>query len=340
MRSLQSIALLILSAVILNSCDSRPFSRPDTSGIDYEVTLTPIYKEVFAKRDETIHDKVERLSQAYPGYFDDYCMRELRLGSREDMLFEQRLAEFLQYGDNNEVVAACDTMWDDHSGRIAKELTDAFRCMKALIPDVVLPETIYAHISGFNSKMFMDSSYISVSWEHYLGADCRFYQWLDIPMYARQTRHWQSVCPDVIRAWLYGLYPNEGEKDDILTHIIYQGRILYALWRVMPELSEAVVMGYNERQLEWCQKCESMMWGYMAEQELLYSTKPMDRAKLINDAPFVAYFGQQSPGRAPLYCGLHIVMQYMERNPSTTLDALLRMRDAQKLLVASGYQPK
>ncbi|MDO4461803.1 MAG: hypothetical protein Q4C30_04810 [Bacteroidia bacterium] len=330
---------IVVAALSFTAC-SQQFDHPDVSAYkDINIVVDPFYKSVFYDEQGDIPTLVTKLSESYNEIFPTYVSRELRLGTPSDMLFNQRFDEFIHYADNNELIAACDSAWDAHSSSWNAQLTDAFQCMKALIPNAPVPN-VYAHVSGFNSKMFMDSTYISFSIEHYLGADCRFYQWLDVPIYARSTKNADYVTPDIVRAWLYGLYPNLSEKDDILSDIVYQGRILYCVWRIMPHLSMAQLLGYNDRQMSWCETYESKMWGYMAENNLLYSTKPMDKAKLINDAPFISYFGQNSPGRAPLYCGLRIAMAFMERFPKTSLEELLTYKDAQRILMGAAYNPK
>ncbi len=331
--------LLFIASFLIVACSQR-FDHPDVSAYkDINVNIDPFYKAVFCEQAESIPTLVNDLSEKYGDLFLNYVRNEMRLGNPSDMLFNQKFQEFVGYVDNNELISACDSAWNAHSKSWNEQLTDAFQCMKALIPDAPVPD-VYAHVSGFNSKMFMDSTYISFSIEHYLGVDCRFYQWLDVPLYARATKNADNLTPDIIRAWLYGLYPNLSDKNDILSDIVYQGRILYCVWRIIPSLSMAELLGYDKRQMSWCESYEAKMWGYMAENNLLYSTKPMDKAKMINEAPFVSYFGQNSPGRAPLYCGLKIAISFMERFPKTTLEELLTYKDAQKILMGAAYNPK
>lgn len=98
-------------------------------------------------------------------------------------------------------------------------------------------------------------------------------------------------------------------------------------------------MGFSDQQLQWCQNAEAQMWGFLAEQQLLYSTNIIDQRKLINEAPFTTYFGQQSPGRAVLYCAYNIIYQYMQHHPDTTLDQLLLLSDPQQILLQAHYRP-
>jgi hypothetical protein len=47
----------------------------------------------------------------------------------------------------------------------------------------------------------------------------------------------------------------------------------------------------------------------------------------------------EAPGRTGNYIGLQIIRQYMERFPNTSLEQLLQLKNAPKILEASKYRP-
>lgn len=327
------IAYVVLLAV-LSGCSSE-FNRPDTSGIDIEVRVDPIYKKVFGGGD--IHSKVIELSKGYGDMFSDYCGRELRIGRPGDEDFEENFKRFVEYKENKEVIAACDSVYDS-LGSLDDELTEALKCFKYYFSDVVTPE-VYCHFSGFNSKILIDSTYVSFSIEHYLGSGCRFYQWLEVPQYARRSKEAYNIVPDVLKALIYAHYPDESESEDVLSAMLYQGKVLYCVKCCLPELELSRLLGYSEEELKWCEEAEAEMWGFLAEQRLLYSTNLIDRRKLVNEAPFTTYFGQSSPGRAVLYCAFNIIRSYMHHHPEETPESLLKCREAQRILMEAHYRP-
>lgn len=322
--------LLIAAALILSACNKQ-FSHPDTSGIDLKISVDPFYKAVFATSNP------HALNSQYSDIFADYCSRELHIGRPGDADFDDNFRQFIEYPDNAEVIAACDSLFDKLT-TLDDQLTDAFQCFAYYFPDIAIPH-VYCHFSGFNSKIIVDSTYVSFSIEHYLGADCRFYQWLEVPQYARRAKQPDNITPDIVKAWLYANYPDQSDRDDILAAMLYQGRILYCLARILPDIDRTLLLGFTEQQLQWCQNAEAQMWGFLVEQQLLYSTNLINRRKLINEAPFTTYFGQQSPGRAVLYCAFNIICQYMQHNPDTTLDQLLSLTDPQQILLQAHYRP-
>lgn len=334
--------VIALCAITLTACNQR-FSRPDTSGIDVQITVDPFYKELFSKQDNSARLKAERLLNTYGNYFSEYCQYELRIGSPTDTteqeIFISEFNRFLSIPENQEVIATCDSVFA-RQRKLNEQLSDAFSCFRYFFPEKNVP-SIKMHFSGFNNKMFVttDSASLSLSIEHYLGSQCRYYQMLEMPQYARQNKNPDNIVSDLMKAWLYATFPCQSPKDDVLTALIYQGSILYALNRCMPDISDCQLFGFAKEQLEWCQKYEKQMWGTLAEQKLLYSTNPLDRNKLVNETPFTVFFSNDSPGRAALYCAFNIVCSYMNHHPEQTLQSLLESTDAQQLLLEARYQP-
>ncbi|MBP5366792.1 MAG: hypothetical protein J6Y82_12880 [Bacteroidales bacterium] len=326
---------IIVSAFALTSCGGQ-FEHPDTSSIDAQITVRPFYRDLFSPSDATLDAKIARMDSLYGTFFTDFCEYGLRIGRPTDSLFSQSLNTFLTLPENAEVLPVCDSVYAQLS--IDDQLTDAFRCIEYYMPHLPVPQ-VYCHFSGFSQKIIVDSTFISFGIEHYLGSQCRFYQYLEVPLYARHTKSAEYIVSDIVKGWYYANCPDVSEKDDILSAMIYQAKILYATKASMPSLDLTKLFGFTEKQLEWCEKAEADMWAYLAENKLLYSTDQLVRNKLVRDAPFTQYFGQDSPGRAVLYCAFSIVCDYMRQHPETTMPELFAMADAQKILVEARYRP-
>jgi len=335
---MRKIILATISLLALTACNhNRP--HPNISQCAVTVNIKPFYRDLFSLSDSTIEFKAKRLNNSYPDFFTSYCERELRIGNPADTDFCRNLQQFLSYKENNEVLATCDSVFDKYIGKENNRLSDALSHLKYYLPNIILPQNIYCHFSGFNSKILIDSTYLSVSIEHYLGSNCRFYPWLEIPLYARRNKNPENISIDVTKALIYANYPDQSETDNVLSAMIYQGKILYITSLCLPDEPINIIMGLTPDELHWCEKAEAQMWGFMAEQKLLYSTNPLDKNKLVNETPFTTFFGDKSPGRAALYCALNIVNSYVEQHPGITMEQLLNLSDAQQLLVDAHYRP-
>ncbi len=330
--------LIALTAIVVTACsEHRP--HPDTSACTITTQIEPFYRDLFSSTDQNLQDKTNRLIQQYAGFFTSYCEQELRIGNPTDSDFVSNLQRFLSYKENSEVIATCDSVFDKYIPVENQKLSEYLSYLKYYLPNTTIPQHIYCHFSGFNSKILIDSAYISVSIEHYLGTDCRYYPWLEIPLYARKGKKPENISMDIVKAILYANYPDQSNTDNVLSAMIYQGKILYITSLCLPDEPMTTIMGLTADEMKWCEKAETQMWGYLAEQKLLYSTNPLDRNKLVNETPFTVFFGDKSPGRAALYCAINIVKSYVSKHPDTTMEQLLKMDDAQQLLIDAQYRP-
>jgi hypothetical protein len=82
------------------------------------------------------------------------------------------------------------------------------------------------------------------------------------------------------------------------------------------------------------------MWRYLIEHDLLYSTDQLVIRKLTGEGPFTSYFSTESPGKAAIWTGFRIVESYMRRNPSVTLEQLMKDIDYQGILEKARYNPQ
>lgn len=335
-RHIVRTVLAALVALAATSCGGE-FRRPDTTGHEVELRVEPFYKSLLAQDGLDAETRAGTLEREYGDYFVTFCRGELGIGRPGSAGFADAFALFLSAPENAEVKAACDSVFDRLD--IDGSLSDAFSCFAALFPGKPVPTGVYCHFSGFNSKMFVDSTYISFGIEHYLGAGCRFYEWLQIPAYARRTRDARWIVSDLVKAWTYATMPEPTGREDVLTSLIYQGKALYATHRCIPDIDEPTLLGMDAGQVEWCRSNEARMWAYMAERKLLYSTVLLDKSKLINEAPFTSFFGNGSPGRAALWCAYNIVRGYARNHPEKTLADIMATPDAQEILQGSRYNP-
>lgn len=324
-------------AAIVCGCQGE-FKRPDTAGHEVTLSVTPFYKDLMESGETDAGRLSARLQDKYGDFYDAFCRYELRIGAPGTPMADSLLTLFLSQPENAEVLALCDSVYGTID--IEDEASDAFSCFGALFPSQPVPERILCHFSGFNSRILVDSTYVSFGIESYLGSGCRFYDWLAIPVYARQGREAGFVVSDLVKAWILSTMPEESGREDVLTALIYQGKVLYALHCCIPGIDETRLFGMTEAQIEWCEQNEGNMWALLAERKLLYSTELLDKSKLVNEAPFTYFFGNNSPGRAAVYCAYNIVRGYMRRHEGVTPAELMATHDAQAILQGSGYSPR
>ena len=194
------------------------------------------------------------------------------------------------------------------------------------------------YISAFNYNVVTTDSVLGIGLDMYLGGDCEFYPSLEIPQYQYKKYSKQYLVNDCIKGWFQSEYDVDLVKKELLSQMIYYGKLLYFTDAMAPEMNDTIKIGYSAEQLKWSKENESQMWAYFLEQKLLYNTSELQYMKFISDGNTTQGFPKGSPAKTAQYIGWQIVRSYMKKN-DVSLQQLLDEKDAQKILNESGYKP-
>ena len=148
-----------------------------------------------------------------------------------------------------------------------------------------------------------------------------------------------KMVSDALYGWLSQQFEYKGETENLVSEMIYQGKLQYFLDALDPDGADSLKIGFTKLQLEWCKSHETDMWNYLVEKKLLFSGDRMEIVRFINPAPFTTPFGQKSPGRTGVWIGRQIVRSYLKKNPLIGLRGLMEENDYHKILNSSGYSP-
>lgn len=324
----------IILLILFSGC--RESRSPDVRDLLVEVKIHRLDSDVFALEPE--HPNVEKLARKYGRYFDLYANGVLQLGHTGDPEFGRLFSLFLRDTVMREVYDSVAVKYVDMSVQ-EKDLSHAWAYYAYYFPDRVIPQ-VYAHVSGFNQSVVVDSAAVAVSLDNYLGENCQFYSMLatPIPLYARKKMTEREIARDILWGWCSAEFPYRPKKNDLLSGIIYQGKLIYLLEKIFPDYEQQRLFGYSAEQLKWCRENESRIWGFLIENEYLFSTQQVLVMKYLSDAPFTSGMPSESPGRAVFWSGYNIVKAYVEKS-GAGMDALMQEQDYHKMMKVSGYRP-
>ena len=328
-----SKSFLILLLVFSFSCNLEP-EKPDVSNIKLDVKIQRFEQELFAlKKDPNL----DQLRKKYAEVLPLYSNKVIGLGDSNDSNYMEYLNQFL---NDSTMTLVADKVAQNFPSleKEEQELESAFKYLKYYFPKKTIPNC-YSQISGFNQSIVVAQNLIGISLDKYLGKDCEFYSYLGTPMYARDNMIPERIAQDVILAYALTEYPFKPLKDDLISNMIYQGKIRYFVQTMMPDKSEADVMKYSQEELDWCEENDELMWGYIIEQKHLFTSEYRTVIKYINDGPFTPGMPQESPSRTGIWIGWQIVKKYMEKYPKHTIAQLMGEEDYAMLLRESSYQP-
>lgn len=330
---------LILYFFLVFSLLSCTNSKPDLSSILVDASINRFDKDLFSIDTINIEEGLSALSQKYGKYWEMYNRGILGTGNPSSPGYSEYMKKFLCDKNIREVYDSCALVFADLSSE-EKDLEKALKYMKYYFPNSAIPK-IYTHISGFNQSVAVDSAVISVSIDNYLGENCKFYNMLatPVPMYARSSMCKERIPFDILKAMLLTSFNFKTNKNNLVSNILYQGKISYILSMLFPDRDEAFISDYNNNQLSWCKNNESASWAFFIEKDFLYSTDHFVISKYINNAPYTSGMPSDSPGRVANWLGLQIIKSYMKTTESS-LAELMSNNDYDAILRKSSYQPE
>ncbi|MDR1602506.1 MAG: gliding motility protein GldB [Tannerella sp.] len=224
----------------------------------------------------------------------------------------------------------------DRIESLEAELGEGFARLHDVFPTMQIP-AVYMHVSGFGQNLLVDDSLLSLSIDKYMGEDYPLYQNFFYP-YQRQRMKPENVAADYLTAWLLSEYPFRGNDRVLLERMIYEGKIKFAVSRMLPHVAPETLMGYTADDFRWCKRNEGELWRLIIERKHLYTPDHVTVMKYFSDAPST-FISDDAPGCLGIWTGWQIVSRYMEKTKAS-IPELMNSSDFQDILTKSKYRPK
>ena len=295
-------------------------------------------KAVFDTPFDSIDGRIPKWAQRYPDFFELYSHQVLQLGGPESRDFNLQFKSFYSYVVNNQIIEAVRREQKLDSGNLIPQLYEALRYYHYHFPKAAIPD-VYTYVSGFAQSVVITDAFVGVSVDKYLGVESPFYQRLGLEHYKRLRMYAERIPSDVMWAIASTNYPFNDSIENMMAHMIHEGRMLYFLDAMLPGTPDSVKIGYTAKQMKWVEYNEKEMWDYLIAKKLLFSTDKLEIRKFTGEGPFTATFGQNSPAQVGVWLGWQIVRTYMDTHPEVSLEQLMREKDYQRILRYSEYRP-
>ena len=333
---LHSSSLVVL--LLLSSCHHNPLDI-DVSKISVPpVKIDRMEKDIFSMKPDSINEYTRKMLNKYGIFYTNFVTGFINDAGIVDSSYAIALKHFITDRDMRNTYDSCEKEYADLSF-LENGLTDAFKHFRYYFPNESLPRVV-TDMSGYNYSLVYYDSTLAISLEMYLGSKYSYYAMLSFPHF--KTMHMTKdymVC-DAVYGWLESIFKPNEDKNDMLSQIVHEGKIMYALDAMLLKVNDTIKIHYTRKQIIWCKENEFNMWAYIIRNKLLYSTDLSDIAKFTDDGPFTSYFNHDlSPSRTGFWLGWQIVKTYMKNNPNVTLPQLMAENNADKILRESGYKP-
>ena len=336
--------LLILYVAVISACKSN--KKVDVSNIQLEARIERFDQEFDAMRTKPMAAQAAYLQRKYGVFYHDFIcliLQEPRINIADTAYFGLLRKVFANQA-YNDLKHDVDSAFKGGLDKEDEELTDAFKRIKYYFPKKQLPK-VYAYYSGFEAQTVIGNNYFGVGLDLFLGGNSRFYPALTnaYPHYMSQFFNKENIVPRIVEGIAReDMFPESDSSKSLLSKMIYNGKIMYFMDEVLPDVADSTKIGYTAGQIKWCVQFKDKIWGYILDENLLYETDYPKIQKYLNPAPFTPGLGEknESAPKLGIWTGWQIVRQYMDRHPEVTLAALMANTDVQMILNESRYKGK
>lgn len=296
----------------------------------FDQDLFSISKDSFTKDTTELYRKYNR-------FFDLFTSQIIRVGNKKFPLFRENVLGFTNDPDIRSVYNEVQRQYPDLDAE-TEDFDIAFSRFHAVFPDSLLPK-VNTLISGFNYNIVLSDSTLSVGLDMYLGDSCRFYEMLALPAYKTKRMNRDNIVSDAMKGFLIGSFENNHKDNDLISRMLYEGKIIYLITQFLPHYKTSQAIGYSEQEERWCSENEGKIWSHFIDKKLFYSSDFNDELIYINDGPFTKGFPNEAPPKIGVWLGYQIIKSYMNKNQETTINQLMELNDAHEIFNKSGYKP-
>lgn len=328
--------VILVTALTMQSCGGKA----DKIGITpVETKIVRFEQELFKLDIYNLESESKKLISEHPSFFSLYTNRIIEVGDISQEWFGEALTRFVTDQAIHDINSRVQEVFPDFTGQ-RQRINEGFGRFETLFPDRETP-SVYTYISGFNQTFVSAPGIIGISLEKFLGPKDPLYKkvYPSIPEYQRKNMHPDKIPSDLLRAYISSEFDYKPEQDNLLAHMLHEGRGMYLLNQLFPDLSDTLLWGFSESKLDFCVRNEKFMWVYLIENKLLFESDNFRINQFIEDAPFTKDFQQDSPGRAAIWIGYRIIEEYMNRNSHISWRGLMNETNFQRILNNARYNP-
>lgn len=335
-------SVLLSITFLAAACGDNGPKQPDVSGIPVNTKIERFDKAYFALDSNDLANGMKSLARQYPYFINDFTANILGAGLQSDtnkVLKQANQHFFTSY------YSVFQGLKDDFADLtpIEKELTEGFKNLKYYFPAYAVPRFI-SYLGPFDAPgVAITENAIAIGLQLYGGMDFPFYTSLPgqelFPTYISRRFEKSYITTNCVRAVAEDLFPDKSQGLPLIEQMIEKGKYAWLTNLVLPHTADTIKTGYTKEQAEWCASNEGVVWNLILQNDQLYSTDPSVIQMYIGDAPGTQNFPPAAPGNLGQWIGQRIVKAYVDKNPATTPDQLMKM-PAREIIDGAKYKPR
>ncbi len=332
---MKAVVLSLCSFLLLVACNND-LLEVDVSNIEVEIEFQRFDVDLFAETDD-LAKHVSDLNERYGQFYKNFTQMIPSLGHPEDPAHIMYLKPFLSDPGIEEINQAIQERYASLDA-VEEEFERAWKHYKYHFPKREIPEMI-AFNSALNASPLVNDTQMGVGLDLFLGTDFPLYSSVQYPMFLQQRMKPELMVFNSMRGWLISEFPKEEGSKSLLDNMVYAGKILYAMDALFPGKADSLKIEFDASQIDWAQRFESNVWGLFIDKGVLFSKDRSEIGPFLNDGPFSSGLAKESPPRIGEWIGWQMVRAYMKKFPDASLEELMSLQDAQKIMQKSAYRP-
>jgi hypothetical protein len=344
-RVLFSIVILVIFSF---ACNNKS-NIPDVSAIKVNLDVQRFENDFFSIDTNAVSQGLQSLQQKYPSFTPVFLGGVLGLPDSA-VIIEREVRRFISL--NRTIYEAIKRKYADVSD-VRQDLEKSFRFVKYYFPSYTIPNiiTLAGPIdamakmqNGDYSTNFLGRDFLGISLQFYLGKDFSIYQaqyFVDnvAPLYRSRRFEKEYIAPDAMKLIVDDLFPDKSNGKPLIEQMIEKGKQWWLLDKFMPNTSDSLKTGYTQKQLDWCNENEGLIWNYFLTSENLETIEPSVIQNYIGESPSTQGMPGASPGNIGPWVGWQIVKKFAEKNSSLKPEEIMNTA-ARKILAEAKYKPK
>lgn len=272
----------------------------------------------------------------YRNFLKVYGENILNISSPEEPDFQEKLKSYFSNPAIMDLYRSEQEVFLDISVS-NRELSSGLDLLLKEFPEIIQPK-VYMHVSGWEQKIVVTDSILSLSADFYLGSDYPHYRNY-FHDYQRKQMNPDRMVPDYLLGFMMANLSFEGKEDVLLDRMLYEGKLVYILSCLLSDRNIWECMAYSQEEYDWCKTNQSQIWKTILENQHLFTPNLRITSQYIREAPHTAFLSDQSPGRVGIWLGYQIIAAYMKQKQDLSFSELMEETDYQQILKDSRYKP-
>lgn len=343
--------LTVSTLLIVLSCWSctreEELPPPDISNVTAPLEILRFDRSLMGLDTNQLAQGITSLDQAYGEFADVYFTHiiPLRRGDFSPQEQPDVLKAFLTFPLIKEIDGKIQEQFSEQAlAEQQQALEQALRYYKFYLPAAPLPDTLVTYLAQFELAGFLyGDGNLAVGLDFFLGPDYD-YESVDprepiFSSYLTRSYTPEHLTTKLLRVLITDYLPAP-RSGRLVDYLIYEGKILYLLKRVLPNTPDHVIHEVSTEEMDWLRENEIRIYAHLQKEKQFYETNADLIRKLTQPAPSSPGMPAESPGQAVNYLGEQIVAAYVKANPRVSMEELLRIEDGQAILAGARYKPK